>query len=1341
MSDECTALGCDPRAVELCDDVEMTPTPGGSAGSFDLCAGHPLGECSTVQDLVADVVLSPAEDQMKGDAGPSESPAGHPLGSNSDFESAGSFGNAAVHSTTDRNPGISLNDMLERLSGCKNLADCGVWLAWGLKNQLLTLKEECAGPLRNADRNRSGVLFPLPVKFPDLVPASPADPAASGGISFATECWLAVACTAINAYYGCPKDGTLRKPGKVHIAALSALRDKIQRFLEGEVPHDLNFIDVVSDLQSKRVSYSGEEISQPCPLTMEQIERGLRPLGHGGSVDLLQFLTGVMQQLSRQVLLQRGLSPKLELRKGKPLPVWFAQAVKEATVEKSWWQVYLDNFMAAELGGDQQPGGDVKLQEAAALAWGAAGILTAEDKQVLGSPQVTELGVRLDGSRGLLWASPERILETVWASVFFLQKDRWDKKLCQIILGRWIFILQFRRAAMGILSRSWETIECSWPKPSMIQRVHREVLTLLCLAPLLQCDMRAPYDSKVTCSDASESGGAAAISNNLTWSGQSLLSSLNNHLARPIEVPVLLISIFNGLGACFRIYDLLGLLVAGRIAVDISKTGNRVTRSTWPSTLELHDIQDINKEDVKAWANAYPRIQEVHVMAGFPCIHLSSVRAYRQNLSGEGSRLFWDLLTLLGWIHEIFGSYCVVKHVIENVASMDETARKQISAELDIIPIKLDPADCLDYSRPRLAWCSVELYAMEGIRLVPEKDYVRAYVTAPNIPVASWIRPGWTWDGQDKNLKFPTFMKSIKRDRPPPAPAGYHRASYDTLQRWRDDQYRFPPYQYASQFMVSHPTKGLRPLDASERELLMGFGAGHTATCMSASDAKRSFTAYEDARKSLCGDSFSILSFGVIAAQLCAKLVPRMTPEQIVMRMGLAPGACVHPSVQAPVTRWLNYGPILPARENDASDLVRHLGLTVNHTGADVRVVTQAERRRRRRGIRLRDFSITSKTRLRYEAAVGRILPFLDAQRDWSNLDSVLCDYIELQWSRGESLYFIADGLSGLHFFMPDLRGLLRNSWRLFKDWRRIEAPARAPPITVPLVRAIVARAVRLNEISFACMISLGFHTLLRTGEMLQVACKDLEISSQGGVLSLPQTKSGLRSGTFEAVAIRDHLTLQLLDTWKVVSNPSLGDKLWPFSAQRFRDTFRRYLRFFRVMHLELKPYSLRRGGATHLLQVSSRPTTPGAGGDGRSKPGLSKAVPTLSLTSNLEVPDGSSAALSPSFGSPAGPGQDRLREVADVHSPGAAAASRNPFEGLNPFEGSEASGSNPFSESSADAAAADSAGAGDRGSMEKFNPFSSGSVKALEVGGRETGRGSNPFMDAESELGGTDRK
>lgn len=246
---------------------------------------------------------------------------------------------------------------------------------------------------------------------------------------------------------------------------------------------------------------------------------------------------------------------------------------------------------------------------------------------------------------------------------------------------------------------------------------------------------------------------------------------------------------------------------------------------------------------------------------------------------------------------------------------------------------------------------------------------------------------------------------------------------------------------------------------------------------------------------------------------------------------------------------------------------------------------SQAERKRRRAGIRLRDFSITAKTKQRYETALGRMLPYLEAQKDLNNLDLILCDYIELQWSRGESLYFISDGLSALHFFMPDLRGMLRNAWKMFKDWRRIEAPARAPPITVLLVRAMVARAVQLDHIPFACMLAVGFHGLLRTGELLNICRKDLELSSDCGILSLEQSKSGLRSGTFEAVALRDSPTLQLLQTWIAITRPSLGDKLWPHSAQHFRATFRAYLRFFRIVHLEFKPYSLRRGGATFYLQ------------------------------------------------------------------------------------------------------------------------------------------------------------
>lgn len=85
---------------------------------------------------------------------------------------------------------------------------------------------------------------------------------------------------------------------------------------------------------------------------------------------------------------------------------------------------------------------------------------------------------------------------------------------------------------------------------------------------------------------------------------------------------------------------------------------------------------------------------------------------------------------------------------------------------------------------------------------------------------------------------------------------------------------------------------------------------------------------------------------------------------------------------------------------------------------------TRQERQSQRAGIRLRDYTIAERTKQRYiEAAVARILPFLEAQSDLSNLDAVLCDYIEGQWSRGESIGMIADGLSGLHMAPSFLAG------------------------------------------------------------------------------------------------------------------------------------------------------------------------------------------------------------------------------------------------------------------------------------------------------------------------------
>lgn len=140
--------------------------------------------------------------------------------------------------------------------------------------------------------------------------------------------------------------------------------------------------------------------------------------------------------------------------------------------------------------------------------------------------------------------------------------------------------------------------------------------------------------------------------------------------------------------------------------------------------------------------------------------------------------------------------------------------------------------------------------------------------------------------------------------------------------------------------------------------------------------------------------------------------------------------------------------------------------------------LTQQARRRRRAGVNLRDYTITEQTRRRYYNAVRRLLPYSEAQPDLSegSLDEIISEWIEMEWTRGTPLSYIADSLSGLHHYWPQLKGTLRECWRLFKSWRRIEAPNRAPPLTCLVARAFVARAVELGQLALATLLAIGFH-------------------------------------------------------------------------------------------------------------------------------------------------------------------------------------------------------------------------------------------------------------------------
>ena len=248
---------------------------------------------------------------------------------------------------------------------------------------------------------------------------------------------------------------------------------------------------------------------------------------------------------------------------------------------------------------------------------------------------------------------------------------------------------------------------------------------------------------------------------------------------------------------------------------------------------------------------------------------------------------------------------------------------------------------------------------------------------------------------------------------------------------------------------------------------------------------------------------------------------------------------------------------------------------------------TKAERVSERSKVLLWDAAITKKTQDRYYLGLSRLLPLLVSVSSTLEIDEVVSDWVQQCWEEGESLHIVNDGLCGLHHYQPWTKSMVPTAWKLFKVWRRVEAPNRAPPLTAQIVHAMAVYALNHNNLVFAGMLLLGFFALLRTGELLQVKPSNLLITESVGIVSLQETKTGLRNAAHETVSFDDGLTLEILRALKAhcISQGNANVPIWLRSAQSFRNEFYHHCKRFDMHDFEFRPYSLRRGGATHLFQ------------------------------------------------------------------------------------------------------------------------------------------------------------
>ena len=657
------------------------------------------------------------------------------------------------------------------------------------------------------------------------------------------------------------------------------------------------------------------------------------PMGWASSV-------GVMQEISERLLWMGRLPRSSQLVRSRAVPLWMVGLVKEAEDKgKAWWHVYLDNFAAGEVVKDGFGFEGDRLHIMAEDAWERAGVLSSEKKKKKGVASVQELGAYIDGSERTIGPSGERVIKLLQGTLWLLGRRHLSKRLVQVIAGRWVRIFQFRRPAMAFLEEVWAFGTSMKFDQNLVLKVRIELLHCIFAMPLLHTFLGAEVTKVITASDASSTGGAVGISRELEPPGRDFVQCQRSN-ASGRHINVLVISLFNGVGGAFRCYDVLGLVPLHMVAFDIHGPAQRVTSRRWPQA-ELHgDVRKLDRSMVERWLTEYPEIEEIHLWGGFPCVDLSSVNVRGEGLEGKQSSLFYEIPRIKGTLSEFKPPHVILRFAIENVASMPKSECSRISNILDVYPYHLDCSDAVPMRRPRLCWCSEAVGSnVDGIQVSTGEFWYDVEARAEYPSLDSWISPGSTWPGYEEGFILPTAMKSIKRVRPPPGPAGIDRCDPDTLARWQCDEYRFPPYHYQSRF-IFWQNQRWRLANSSEKELLLGYGAQHTKLCYSASIIKQSKQKYEDERLSLLGDSFSVYSFVIVAAALCRRFINRVDYRHLVRRMGIAPGFVLSFELESPLSRMLSYGFGERGEDGTVQMLNKILLSRTNHTGSDVRIST-----------------------------------------------------------------------------------------------------------------------------------------------------------------------------------------------------------------------------------------------------------------------------------------------------------------------------------------------------------------------------------------------------------------
>ena len=273
---------------------------------------------------------------------------------------------------------------------------------------------------------------------------------------------------------------------------------------------------------------------------------------------------------------------------------------------------------------------------------------------------------------------PRLVAKYVRLACELLTRGRASQKELQIVGGGFVYIAMFRRPLLAGLNalrrRVVELGEVSHRKREALgSTVELELLRFIAMVPLAFMDFRAGISDEVTASDASTSGGGLCVSKVLSPYGQAAAHARcrGDILSQEDVEPILVVSLFDGIGALRVAVDALRVPVAGYISAEISEDARRVVESWFPEVKHITDVALIDEHEVSSWSLLFPSVCAVVLGAGPPCQGVSGLNSDRKGALRDARSCLFAHVPRVEQLLRRFFRWCPIFRIAENVASMD----------------------------------------------------------------------------------------------------------------------------------------------------------------------------------------------------------------------------------------------------------------------------------------------------------------------------------------------------------------------------------------------------------------------------------------------------------------------------------------------------------------------------------------------------------------------------------------------------------------------------------------------------------------------------------------------